>query len=484
MESSLGKKALTGTAWKFAERFLAQGITTLVSIVLARILDPAHYGVIAIVNVFITLCNVFVVTGLGESLIQKKDADDLDFSSIFYINVTMSIVLYVILFIAAPFITKFYGDGYEQLTAIIRVMGIRLILAAINSIQSAKVTRELAFKKYFFVTLIGTLISGVVGISMAYAGFGVWALVSQYMTNTTIDTIMLFIFVGWYPKLMFSFERSKGLVKYGVRILYVSVVNTFIGEIQNLFIGKFYSPQDLAFYTKGQTYPKLLANNLSIAISTTLFPVLAQAQDDLAQMRKIASKAIKLITFLVFPALCGLALVADDFISFLLTDKWLPCVPYLRILCIYFALNPLITTNSQCLTARGDSKTFSRLTIISKILGLVILFVALPFGVIWIAVAMVAGLVLEYLIKTVPCQKMFNYGLFAQIKDMLPTIIGCLLMAGAVLITKRFVVDLNSFTALVIQAAVGAVVYLLFALVTRNDQLKYLIGIVKRKRKK
>lgn len=481
MADTLGKKALSGAAWKFAERILAQGVTTIVGIVLARLLSPEHYGVIAIVNIFITICNVFVVTGLGESLVQKKDADELDFSSIFFVNIGMATLLYLILFVSAPYITVFYGKGYEALTGIIRVMGLRLILAAINSVQHAKVAREFAFRKYFFVTMFGTITSGFVGIAAAYCGFGVWALVCQNMTNYTIDTIMLFVFVKWVPKLQFSLERTRQLASYGLRILSTSLIGTVASELEQLLIGKVYSPADLAFYAKGNTYPKLAANNFSVAVSSTLFPLLSKVQGDKEASKRYVSRAISLISFIIFPLMIGMALVADDFVKILLTEKWLPCVPYLRLVCLLYMVLPLTTSNVQFLTASGNVKLYSRIAYSIRAFGLIMLVITVRYGVIWIAISRVFVAFVEYVIQCIPTRRKLGYGLFQQIHDMVPNMIGCAVMAIVVIGIQRFGGSLNSVLSFGIQIVMGAISYLAVAIILKNAQLIYFWGMVKNK---
>lgn len=484
MSESLGKKAIKGTVWSFAEKVAAQLVSLVVGIILARILAPEVYGIIAIVNVFITLCNVFVVTGFGESLVQKKDADESDFSTIFFFNLFLSILLYVLLYVAAPYITSFYGKGYEDLTLIIRVMGLRLILASINSIQYAKILIDLAFKKYFYVTFVGSFISGIVGIIMAYQGYGVWALVAQNMTSTLMNAVMLFFVVRWVPKLIFSLNKSKSLIVYGSRMLAASVTTTFFSEIENFFIGKFYTPKDLAFYTKGTTYPKLLSNNLSIAIASSLFSVLTKVQNNDELYKHYISKSIKLVSFLVFPIMCLLAVIADDFVSFLLTDKWLPCVPYLRFLCFYFVVYPLIMINSQSLTARGDSKLYSQITLYVRILGLIVLLISLRFGIMGIVLGKLLVIFIEYIVKSIPVYRNYNYGIFQQIIDMFPQIFCTLFMVACVLVLKYTLLSqLNQCFSLFVQIIFGLGFYVLISFITKNSQLSYVLKIIVNKRR-
>lgn len=479
MNGDIKQKAISGLFWKYAERILAQLVSTVVAIILARLLEPEHYGIIGIVNIFITLCNVFVVTGLGESLIQKKDADELDFSSMFYVNLSLSIVLYLLLFFSAPVISLFYENKYPEIVPLIRVMGLRLIVASINSIQSAKVSRDMSFKKYFWVTLIGTAVSAIVGISMAYNGFGVWALAAQYMTNTTVDTIMLFVFIDWHPKLMFSFKRVKPLFKYGWKVLATALAGAVYNEMRGLIIGKKYSSEDLAFYNKGGTYPKLIVNNLNSAISSVIFPLFAFSQDDKPRVKSMMRKAMKTSSYLVFPAMVGLAVVASSFVEVLLTPKWLPCVPYLQMMCVIYAFNPVFGFNLQCLTALGHSAEYLKIMIFEYLIGLIILVLTFRYGVIWIALGQVFSTVINCCIDAVVGGRKVDYSLMEQIKDILPNFLTALCMGAVVVIIKRLAPVGHTAIILVLQVAVGGIVYLALSVVMRNESFLYLFGFAR-----
>lgn len=468
MENSFKKKVVSGIAWKYAERMLAQIISTIVAIVLARILDPSHYGMIAIVNVFITICNVFVVTGMGESLVQKKDSDDIDFSTVFYMNVGLSVGLYSILFFSAPYIEVYYGESYSGLTAILRIMGLRLILAAANSIQNAKISKDLAFKKYFYVTLTGTVVSAIVGIYMAYSGYGVWALVAQYMTNSTIDTIMLFIFVKWFPNRTFSLKRAKPLIKYGIRIIGVSVLDTLYDELRSMIIGKRYSSDDLAFYSKGSTYPKLVVNNFSSAIASVLFPAFAKIQNDIEAMQRLLRKAIRTSSYVLFPVLMGLFVVADLFVEVILTKKWLPCVPYLRIMCIIYMLKPLAQPSNQCLTATGKSGLYGKMAIIKKIFGISVLLLSIPFGVIWVAYSQLISVAFDYILSVVVGGKTINYGLLKQVGDWAPHFAMSVLMGIVVMVSGRLMPNIT-ILRLVGEIVIGVLMYVGISMVCKNE---------------
>lgn len=471
----LNKKALSGVIWTFIERISTQATGTIVGIIIARILMPSDYGIIAVVNIFITLCNVLVVTGLGESLIQKKDADELDFSSIFYVNLILAVIMYVGLFFAAPLFSEIYGAEYAQLTPIMRVLAIRLIFSAINSIQRAKVVRELAFKKIFFVSSLANAVSAVIGISMAYHGCGVWALVAQNMTYSGLEMILLFIFAAWYPKWIFSWRRMRSLISYGWKILAGAITSTIVGEAQNFFIGLKYSPADLAFYSKGKTYPGLLSNNLTNSISITLYPVLAKVQDDRERGRQFLKTSISSALFVVAPGLVGFSVVAVPFVKLFLTAKWLPCVPYLQLMCYVCILRPVIRMNWQGLCARGKSGVYLSLSTVSQITYLLLLLFALKHGVYAIAVSFLIATCVEYLISTIMTSRYYKYGILLQIYDNLKTILSVTAMGTVVFFTGKIVVRYSPAIVLVIQITIGTLFFTFLSVALKNPTFENLI---------
>ena len=282
------KSVFSNLIWRFLERCGAQGVTFIVSIVLARFLDPAVYGTVALVTVFTTITQVFVDSGMGSALIQKKDADDTDFSSVFWFNLTMCTVLYMVMFFVAPLISSFYH--MPELTSIVRVLSLVIIISGVKNIQQAYVSKNMLFKRFFFSTLGGTICAAVVGIAMACLGYGVWALVAQMLCNTAIDTTILWITVKWRPKKLFSFKRLKALFSYGWKLLVSSLVDTGYREIRSLIIGKLYTTEDLAFYNKGQQLPKFIVTNIATAIDSVLFPTMSSAQDDRKRVKAMTKQ--------------------------------------------------------------------------------------------------------------------------------------------------------------------------------------------------
>ncbi len=329
------KNIINNFFWRLAERFGAQIVTFIVSLVLARLLDPEVYGVLALVMVFTSILQVFVDSGLGTALVQKKDADDLDFSSVFFFNTVVCVILYLLVFLAAPYIAQFYK--MSELTSVVRVLGLILIISGIKNIQQSYVSRYLMFKRFFFATLGGTIGAAIVGIWMAQNGFGVWALATQYLFNASVDTLILWITVRWRPKWMFSFERLKGLLSFGWKLLGVSLLSTVYNDIRSLIIGKLYTANDLAYYNKAQQFPQLIATNVDTSIDSVLLPTMSQKQDDRATIKQMARLSIKMGTYVIMPIMVGLAVCCEPLIRIILTEKWLPCVPYLRIFCFTFA---------------------------------------------------------------------------------------------------------------------------------------------------
>ena len=327
--------------WRFAERCGAQLVSFIVSIVLARILVPEDYGTIALVTVFTAILQVFVDSGLGTALIQKKEADDLDFSSVFYFNLVVCVILYIGMFVASPYIAAFYGD--DTLTPIIRVLSLTIIISGVKGIQQAYVSRNMLFKRFFFSTIGGTIFSAILGISMAYAGFGVWALVVQQLSNTAIDTLILWITVKWRPKKLFSWSRLKVLLSFGWKLLVSSLLDTGYNNLRNLIIGKMYSSADLAFYNQGDKFPKVIVTNINTSIDSVLLPTMSNVQDDKERVKQMTRRAIKTSTYVMAPLMMGLAFCAEPIVSLVLTDKWLPCVPFLRIFCITYMFWPVHT---------------------------------------------------------------------------------------------------------------------------------------------
>lgn len=466
---------LSNFIWRFAERCGAQVVQLIVSIVLARILAPEAYGTIALVLVFANILQVFVDSGLGNALIQKKDADDLDFSSVFYFNICWCFVLYAIIYFCAPLISDFYDD--QSLTAIVRVLCLTVVISGLKNVQQAYVSRTMQFKKFFFATLLGTIMSAIIGILLASVGFGVWALVAQKLVNLFVDTLVLWITVKWRPKLMFSFQRLKGLLSYGWKLLVSSLLDAVYNDLRQIIIGKLYTESDLAYYNQGKQFPNLIVTNINISIDSVLFPVMSFEQDDKEQLKKMMRRVMKISTFILAPVMIGLAFAAPTVISLVLTDKWLPCVPYLRIFCISFMFYPLHTANLNAIKAMGRSDLFLKLEVSKKIIGFLLLIATMRLGVIFMAYSLLVSSIINQIINSLPNYKLLNYSYLEQLKDILPNIVISVVMGIAINFIS--LMEMPKLLILLIQVILGIVIYLLLSVAFKNESLSYMLEIVK-----
>jgi len=464
--------------WKFAERIGAQLVSTIVAIVLARLLSADDYSVISIVTIFFTFANVFISSGFNTALIQKKQTDIKDYSTVLYVSLAFSVLLYGILFFAAPAIARLYDAPI--LTAVIRIMGFTLIVNAVKSVLCAYVSSTLQFRKFFYSTLVGTIISAVVGIVMATRGFGPWALVAQQMTNTCIDTLVLFLTTRVRFMLVFSWRRLRGLFGYSWKILVSSIISVIYEEINPLIIGIRFSGADLSFYTKGKSFPTLISNTISDTFSAVLFPVISKLQDDTEAVLRYTRRFMKVSSYLVFPLMVGFLAVSDNFVSVVLTDKWMPASIYIQIFCLSYMFNIIQNGNLQAIRAIGRSDIILILEVIKKSLYLVtiVLFVLFSDKPEMLALTSIINTLIATAVNTYPNRKLIGYRYRMQILDLLPNLVASLIM-GAAVYAMNFI-DMNKLLLLVLQVAAGAVVYVLVSIIMRNENFKYFCSMFKK----
>ena len=461
--------------WRFAERCGAQIVQFIVSIVLARILAPEAYGIIALVTVFTTILQVFVDSGLGNALIQKKDADDLDFSTVFYTNIVICLVLYIGIFISSPTIARFYDD--LNLIPVIRVLSLTLVISGVKNVQQAYVSKKMIFKKFFFATLLGTIGAAFLGVIMAINGMGVWALVAQQLFNLSLDTIILWITVKWRPKLCFSFKRLKKLFSFGWKLLVSSLIDTVYNNVRQLLIGKLYSSADLAYYNRGKQFPNLIVQNINNSIDSVLLPTMSQEQDNKEKVKNMTRKAIKTSVFIMAPLMMGLAFTSKNVVTLILTEKWLECVPYLCIFCITYMFYPIHSANLNAINAMGRSDLFLKLEIIKKIVGIVLLLVTIKINVLAMALSLLVSSVISQIINSWPNKKLLGYSYIDQLKDILPSIMLAIFM-GVVVYIIGFI-KLPTILSLILQIIVGIIVYIVGAKLLKIDTYEYLISVIK-----
>lgn len=474
---SLKRSAFSGFAWKFAERIGAQLVSLVVSIVLARILLPEDYSVVSIVTIFFAFCNVFITGGLNTALIQKKDADQEDYSTIFWVNIIIAAILYSFMFIMAPVIASAYHN--DLLVPIIRVMGLTFFINGIKAVLSAYISSTLQFKKFFFSTLIGTVFSAVIGIAMAMAGFGAWALVAQQMSNSLIDTIILFVTTKFHVKFLISIKKLKELLHFGSKIFIASVISVLYDQINPLIVGLKFTSNDLAFYTKGRSFPLLLNDTITGSLSAVLFPVISKKQDDKQSVLNMTRRYIGIASYVVFPIMLGFFAVAESFVKVVLTDKWLFAVPYIQIFCFAYMFNIIQTGNLEAIKAIGRSDIILKLEVIKKTLyfTVIILFVWLTDSPEMLAVSSIVCTVIATIVNTVPNRSLIGYRYRDQIKDILPNLLIASIIGFVVLVMNE--IAISPFLLLIIQVLVGATLYVILSIITKNENFKYLLNMLK-----
>ena len=463
-------KVFSNLIWKFFERCGAQLVSLVVQIVLTRLLAPEEFGTITLITAFITILQVFVDSGFGTALIQKKDSDDTDFSSVFYFNVVICLVIYLLLYIASPLIADFYER--PELCKLTRALGLVIIISGVRNIQQAYIAKNMLFKRYFFVTLGGTLAGAFAGIFLAYRGYGVWALVAQTLTNNLISVIILWFTVKWRPKALFSFDRLKGLFSFGWKLLVSSLLDTVFQQLRTLVIGKKYSDDDLAYFNKGNYVPNTIVLSINASIESVMLSALSAEQDTVTRVREMTRRSIQLSSYIMWPIMIGIFACAEPLVSFVFTDKWLPCVPYIRIFCVYYALYPIHTSNLNAIKAVGRSDMFLKLEIIKKLMNLAILFATMEFGVMAMAYGVLLEGILSQIINAWPNRKLIGYPYLQQFRDIISSVIMAGLMGLAVYAVGFL--GLSSGLTLLIQIPLGIAVYAALSLILKPESYKYL----------
>lgn len=453
------------------ETWGAQIVSLLVTMVLARLLDPSANGVIAIVTVFTSLCTLFVDSGFGTALVQKKDSDDLDFSSVFYFNIVVCIAMYVLMYAFAPLIAMFYK--IDELTRIIRVQSLVLLISGIRSIQSAYVAKEMLFKKSFFSTLGGTVIAAVLGIWMAFKGYGVWALVAQSLLNNLLGAIILWVTVRWRPRMIFSFSRLKSLFSYGSKLLISNLLYRGYADLRQLIIGKVYTSADLAFYNRASNLPTLINSSISTSISSIMLPAIANAQNDTARVKAMLRRAILLHSYILVPMFVGMLVCAEPLVVVMFSEKWLPSVPYLRIFCLTYLLEGMGIANQTAVKAVGHSGLSLKIECIKTPMYIVILLATIPFGVTAVAWGVVVGVLIAEIICAWPSKKLFHYSVFQQFADMMPNLLLSAFMGGCVWTIT--LLNLSPIVTLLIQIPVGVIIYLIGSVVLKLESFYYVL---------
>lgn len=475
-DTGMREKIIKGLFWKIMENGGAQGIQFVVTIILARLLSPAEYGLVGIIMIFILLANVVVQNGFSTALIQKRNADETDFSSVFYFSLLLAALMYGLLFLAAPGIAAFYGN--PVLSPVLRVLALVLFPGAVIAVQTSYVSRKMEFKGLFQATITAVVLSGGLSIWMALSGMGVWAMVGQQLSYYLSLMGALFVTVTWRPRLLFRLRRIRRMFSFGWKLLCASLIDTLFNNLYGLFIGKIYNEALLGAYNRGDQFPKLIVNNLSAAIQSVMLPAFSSRQKDPEAVRAMVRRAIRQSSFLVLPMLFGLLAVADNMVLALLGEKWMICVPYLRIMCVAYAFWPIHITNLQAINALGRSDVFLRLEIIKKTIGVLALLFGMRYSPL-VLVSLKAGTdFLCTFINAWPNRRLLGYSIRDQWQDILPPMLVSLLMC-AVVYGLQFVLPGGPFLGLLLQILLGALFYCGLSWLFHLESLQYIIGLIR-----
>lgn len=471
---NLKNKVFTGFIWKFAERFLVQGVTFIISLIIARILEPEDYGILGIILVYTNIATVIVVNGLNAALIQNQNADETDFSTLFYISLIISIFVYLVIYLCSPLIASFYNQ--EKLKNYLRVLSLILPISSISSIQNAYIGRNMIFRKTFFSSFIASLISGIIGIILAIKGFGTWALIFQMIASQVFICLVQFFIVPWRPKLLFSFKKSIPLLKFGANSLGADLIGTIFNQLNSFILGKWYKPSDLAYYNRGASFPSLISGNVSTIISSVLFPAFSKKGSDLKVIKDTVRKSTQIYAYVLNPIYVGLFAVSHNMISVLLTDKWLPCVPYLCIICIANFLSTISPLDIIALKAIGRSDVVFKLEFIKKPIWLLFIIIASFINTYVLALVLVFSTLMEIIVNGIAIDKLISYSIKEKLIDWFKQIVPSLVMFIGIYFFKFF--NINKIIILIIQILLGIAIYCLYSIVTKNECFFYLLNII------
>ena len=477
MSDSLKSKTVKGVVWSSIERFSTQGVQFLIMIIMARLLTPKDYGLIGMLAIFLAVAQSLIDSGFSQALIRKQDRTDVDNSTVFYFNIVVSSALYLILFISAPFVADFYNQ--PELTSVMRVVCLGVILNSLAVVQRALFTVKIDFKTQAKASLSAAVISGCIGIVLAYYGFGVWSLVVQQLLNLSVNTLLLWIFSKWRPIAVFSWKSFHELFAFGSKMLASGLLDTLYRNIYPIVIGKLFNASSLGHYTRAHQFSEFPSSNVTGIIQRVTYPILCGIQDETERLEAVYRKFLKLSAFIIFPLMIGLSSVARPFIYIVLGSQWVFCGQLLQIICFAMMWYPIHAINLNLLQVKGRSDLFLRLEIIKKILGITVLCITAPFGLVVMCYGQIFNSVVALVINTYYTGKLINVGFIRQMKDLFPTILLSLTMFGAILLVNSFI-EANMHR-LIIGVLVGIIVYASGSYIFKFKELQTLFSLIRRK---
>lgn len=476
MAESLKNKTVKGTVWSTLERFSVQGIQFVVMIIMARILTPADYGLVGMIAIFIAVSQSLIDSGFSQALIRKQDISDIDNSTVFYFNIGVGIILYLILFFSAPLIASFYNE--PQLIPLTRVVGLSLVFISLTVVQRALLTVNLDFKTQAKASFVGAVLSGAIGITMSYTGYGVWAIVCQQISNLAVVTTLLWIFSHWKPIWAYSWESFKGLFGFGSKLLASGLLDTIYRNIYLIVIGKVFKASDLGYYTRAHQFTDFASSNITGIFQRVTYPVLSTIQNDDIRLANVYRRLLKTSAFIIFPLMMGLAAVAKPMILSFLNEKWLFSATIIQILCFSQMWYPVHAINLNLLQVKGRSDLFLKLEVIKKIVGICILCLTLSMGLIIMCYGMIFNTFISLIINTYYTGKLIHMGFFNQMKDLLPTLLLSFATGAIVYLTVTYI-PMASWLALAIGVFEGILIYAGLAKILGFSEFIELLSIIK-----
>ncbi|WP_287678271.1 lipopolysaccharide biosynthesis protein [Bacteroides sp.] len=468
VNESITNKSISGIKWSAIERFGVQGIQFIISLILARILSPSDYGIIGMLTIFMAISQTIIDSGFSKALIQKQDRTETDFSTAFYFNIAVGIVCYIILFCLSPYIAEFFNEPI--LKDVLRVLAINIFINSLAIVPVAKLSINVDFKTQSKASIISAVVSGILGIVLAYRGIGVWALVVQSVSYSLINVVLLWYLLKWLPQCVYSWESFKNLFGYGSNILFASILHTIYTNFTTLAIGKFYSSKDLGFYTRGNQFPSILSLNITNILQRVTFPILSQIQNDTDRLIAVYREYIRVTSLGIFFLLSLLASLGKPLIIFLLTDKWAEAVIYLQIFCFSLMFDHICQINLNLLYVKGNTKYILRLEIIKKTISFIILLISIPFGVLAICISNVIYTQIAVYINTYYTGKFFKFGYVKQIKDFMPYLLISQIACIPCWILQA--TEIQPLLVLIVGGIISPIIYILILYIKKDDILK------------
>lgn len=464
--------------WSFIQRFGSQIVEISVSILLARILLPEEFGLIGMIMIVIVVGQSLTDAGMTTSLIRKQDADTIDYSTVFYLNLAIGLAIYIIIYLVAPYVAAFYSQ--EVLVNILRVFALTIVINSFSAVQSTIYRKELRFKFQFKISLVTSLLGGSLGVYLAQNGYGVWSLVYMHVMNAIVGATLYWMFSHWKPDFVFSKVRLKEHFRFGINLTLSGVINRAFDNIYYVIIGKYFNATQLGFYTRADTFKQIPITNLMAAINNAAYPILSSIQDDEVRLKSVFKRIMKQIIFLISPVMVGLMVLGEPLFRVVFTEKWLAAVPYFQVLCIAGILYPIHSYNLNILTVKGRSDLFLKLEVIKKIIMITSVVIAIPFGIMALLYSQLIISILILFINAYYSKRFIGYGLIEQVLDILPSLLLATFMGVAVYGLITFALpNMSDIVVLIVGTMSGAAIFVLFSFLFRFGPLFEILGLLK-----